>query len=108
MLYRPHRPGRIGPILTGRTVLDEHGLRLGSVVDVVFELEGHEPEYLAVKPGLFRRARYVPARGARQTNGGEVVVTWDRDWFRLAPTASAGPTMSPSRRAAATQHYARH
>jgi sporulation protein YlmC with PRC-barrel domain len=107
MLNRPHHPGPIGPILTGRTVLDEYGLRLGSVTEVVFEPDGHDPEYLVVKPGPFRRARYVPARGACQTNAGEVVVAWDRDWFRLAPTAPAGPTMPPSRRAAATRHYAR-
>ena len=107
MRQQPPGPEQIGPILTGRVVLDEHGLRLGTVVDVVFEPDGHDPEYLIVKPGAFRRSHYVPAAGAGQTNAGEIVVAWDRDWFRLSPTASGPPAMPPARRRAVAMHYTR-
>ncbi len=107
MRHQPQPPDRIGPILTGRVVLDEHGLRLGTVVDVVFETDGHDPEYLIVKPGPFRRSRYVPTAGAGQTDSGDIVVAWDRDWFRLSPTASTWPAIPPGRRRAVAMHYAR-
>ena len=105
MLYRSHRPGEIGPTITGRVVLDEHGLRLGSVTDVVYRADSHDPEFLVVRPGPLRRSHYVPAAGACQTMDGEIVVPWDRDWFRLAPTG--GKTVSPARRTAIAVHYTR-
>ena len=104
MLYRSHRPGEIGHTLRGRIVLDEHGLRLGSVTAVVDRDDGHGPEFLVVNPGPLRRSHYVPAAGACETVDGEIVVPWDRDWFRLAPTG--GPALSRSRRTAIALHYA--
>jgi hypothetical protein len=97
---------QIGPIYTGRRVLDEHGLRLGSIVDVVFAPGEYAPEYLIVDPGVLRRARCVPADGACQTADGDIVVSWDRDWFRLAPRASGRPTLTPRERDALRAHYA--
>ena len=48
MLYRSQRPGEIGPTITGQLVLDEHGLRLGSVTDVIYRTGSHDPEFLVV------------------------------------------------------------
>ena len=107
MQYRSHRDDEPGPIYTGRRVLDEHGLPLGSITDVIYAPGEYEPEYLIVDPGPLRRAHYVPAAGACQTADGEIVVPWDRDWFRLAPKASARPTLSPSDRRALEVHYTR-
>ena len=107
MLYRSHRPGEIGPVIAGRVVLDEHGLRLGSVTGLVYRGDGRVPEFLVVNPGPLRRSRYVPVAGACQTPDGEIVVPWDRDWFRLAPGPSGGRRVSAERRTAIAVHYAR-
>lgn len=108
MQYRTQRDDEPGPIFTGRRVLDEHRLPLGSISDVVYAPGRHDPEYLVVDPGLLRRAHYVPAAGALQTAVGDIVVPWDRDWFRLAPTASSRPTLSAAERRALEVHYSRH
>lgn len=108
MQYRTHRDDELGPIFTGRRVLDEHGLPLGSITDVVYADGEYEPEYLVVDPGPLRRAHYVPAAGASQTPEGEIVVPWDRDWFKLAPKASTRPVITDTDRRALEVHYARH
>jgi len=109
MQYRIGREDEPGPIFSGRRVLDEHGLPLGTVTDVVYVPGEYEPEYLAVDPGLLRRSHYVPAAGASQTTDGEIVVAWDRDWFRLAPTVSGrASSLSRDERRALEVHYARH
>jgi hypothetical protein len=109
MQYRISREDEPGPIYTGRRVLDEHGLPLGTVTDVVYVHGAYEPEYLVVDPGVLRRSHYVPIAGATQTPAGEIVVAWDRDWFRLAPTVTGrASTLTSTERRAVEAHYARH
>jgi len=107
MQYRATSPSEPGPIFTGRRVLDEHGLRLGTITDVVYSTSGHTPEHLVVDPGPLRRARFVPVAGACQTVAGDIVVPWDRDWFRLAPVAGVRPVLTAAQRRALHAHYAR-
>jgi len=56
---------------------------------------------------VLRRAHYVPVAGACETVTGDIVVPWDRDWFRLAPTASARPALTTVRRRELEAHYVR-
>ena len=53
-IYRSHSPQHDdpehGPRYNGRPVIDEHGARLGTITDVVFDLRGNDPEYLVVDP----------------------------------------------------------
>lgn len=92
---------------TGRTVLDEHGLVLGVVTTVVYDDHTQRPEYLVVNPGPLRRSHYVPVLGAAETADGTIVVPWDRDWFRLAPTANLHGVLRPGDRRALDAHYTR-
>lgn len=106
MQYRRREDHTLDAILTGRRVLDEYGLRLGTVTDVVFAPGAYEPDYLVVDPGPLRRSRFVPTVGACQTPHGDVIVPWDRDWFRLAPKASSWVRFSDFDRRALRAHYA--
>ncbi len=92
---------------TGRKVIDEHGLVLGVVADVVYDAHTQRPEYLVVNPGPLRRAHYVPVDGAVETPDGTIVVPWDKDWFRLAPAANGSAMLQPRRRRELEVHYAR-
>lgn len=92
---------------TGRKVMDEHGLVLGVVSDVVYEAHTQRPEYLVVNPGPLRRSHYVPVFGAVETLDGTIVVPWDKDWFRLAPAANGSGMLQPRRRRELEVHYAR-
>ena len=92
---------------TGRTVIDEHGLVLGVVNDVVYDGHTQRPEYLVVNPGPLRRSHYVPVHGAMETSDGTIVVPWDKDWFKLAPAASGQSTLRERDRRELEAHYAR-
>jgi hypothetical protein len=89
----------------GRPVLDEHGLPLGSIADIVHDDSGR-PEYLVVDPGVFRAAKCVPIRGSYATSFGEIVVGWGRARFRDAPKAGKGNILSSLERDLLEVHYA--
>jgi sporulation protein YlmC with PRC-barrel domain len=102
-----HTPYDRPATFTGRPVLDEHGLALGTITDVVFDAHGEHAEYLVVDPGILRAAHYVPVRGAFESADGTVVVPWDRQWFKLAPKAGRDHVLSPIERRSLEVHYAR-
>ena len=92
-------------VYTGRPVLDERGIALGSISDVVYD-DGGRPEYLVVDPGIFRSSHYVPVQGSHATAHGEVVVPWDKFWFKQAPKASGQHLLSTLDRHMLEVHYA--
>lgn len=102
---RHDEPGP-GPTYNGRPVIDEHGVRLGTITDVVFDVRGDDPEYLVVDPGPLRKAHFVPVRGAYETIEGSIVVPWDKHWFKLAPTATGDHIVTSVDRRLIEVHYA--
>lgn len=92
---------------TGRKVIDEHGLVLGLVADVVYNSHTQRPEYLVVNPGPLRRSHYVPVLGAAEIEDGTIVVPWDKDWFKLAPAANGHAALRQRDRRELEAHYAR-
>jgi len=75
------------PALTGHTVIDDHGDRVGEVEDVVFDnVDGH-PKWAVVKMGVFRH-RYVPLVSATKTGKGELVLPLDKQAIKNAPSVS--------------------
>ncbi|MEQ8439589.1 MAG: PRC-barrel domain-containing protein [Ilumatobacter fluminis] len=106
MQYRTTDSSDLGPIYTGRKVFDAHGLALGTITDVVYADGEYEPQYLVVDPGMLRRSHYVPTAGAAQTDTGDIVVAWDREWFRLSPPASGRPVLTGRQRRDLAVHYA--
>lgn len=95
-----------GPAFTGRAAIDEHGEKLGEIADVVFDGHLGQPEYLVVDPGLFRSAHYVPVDGTYESVDGDIVVPWDRHWFKLAPKAHRAHALTSSERHDLEAHYA--
>jgi sporulation protein YlmC with PRC-barrel domain len=69
----------------GRTVADARGQRLGKVVDLHYDTETGEPEWVVVVMGaLGLRQRLVPLAGAEQ-RGEQIRVRWPRAVVRGAP-----------------------
>lgn len=89
----------------GHEVLDEHGLHLGTVTDVVESPQDGHPEFLVVDPGLIRPAHYVPIEGSYHTDEGKVVVPWDKHWVKTAPRATGEHQPSEHDRQELLRHY---
>lgn len=88
----------------GSKLLDEHGSRIGTISDVVFE-EFDDPAWLVVKPGLFRAEHFVPTEGAYRTENGNVVVPYSAEQVRSAPKAKRDHVLAGSDRVRAVEHY---
>ncbi len=71
---------------TGHPALDEHGTKVGTVTDVLFDREG-EPKWAVVNPGPLRRPHYAPLDGAYSTDEGAVILPVDGGMVRQAPVA---------------------
>lgn len=104
--------GEPRPTYTGNHVLDEHGDDIGRVVDVIYTDPATSddgsmvPNWLVVDPGPLRAAHYVPIRGSYVTDGGQVVVPWDKRWVKSAPKASGDHLLSHGQIVELEQHYA--
>jgi hypothetical protein len=71
---------------TGHAALDEHGTKVGTVVDVLFDREG-EAKWAVVDPGPLRKAHYAPLDGAYATDSGDVILPVDVGQVKHAPVA---------------------
>lgn len=89
---------------TGHDVIDEHGDRIGSITDVLYDdpttdmvgdpLDAPQPRWLVVDPGLMRAAHYVPVANSYRSVDGAIVVPWDKEWIKSAPKAHGDHLLS--------------
>ena len=72
--------------LTDRKVIDDHFETIGTVTDVLYDSEeAMEPRWAIVKTGKFGGERPTPLDGAYVTDGGDLVVPFDRTTIKNAP-----------------------
>lgn len=69
-------------------VIDPHGKKVGTVVDLISDRHTLEPQWLVVDPGVLRAAHYVPVEGAYHSAAGDVVIPFERSIVMRAPRAT--------------------
>ena len=73
----------------GRTAVDANGDKIGKIEDIYLDRQSGDPEWVAVKTGLFgTRVSFVPIRDA-QEDGDDVRVGFDKDKVKDAPNVDA-------------------
>jgi stress response protein YsnF len=91
--------------MRGRTALDRDGDEIGTVEEVYLDKDTGQPEWLAVKGGLFGgRVSFVPLAEAR-VEGADVRVPYERAQVRDAPQADADGQLSQDEEARLYRHY---
>ncbi len=90
----------------GEEVVDYVGRRIGKVTGFALETSIYTPEWLVVKPPLFRRQRLVPLDGAVQ-QGDTIRVLFSKERFLSAPVPTIIAALSEGECAALTEHYHR-
>ncbi len=93
------------PKFSGSTLVDENGTEVGEVKDVIYDSSETEPEWLVVKAGRLRGEHLVPADGAWQKDGGQVVVPFPADVIKAAPKAGKDHVLTKEQQAQLTEHY---
>ncbi len=89
----------------GLDLLDSDGDKIGEIVDVYLDRRTNEPEWLAVKTGLFgTNVSFVPIAQAAATGDG-VTVPFGKARVRDAPNAEADGELSADEERRLYDHY---
>lgn len=89
----------------GQDLVDPSGDKIGRIEDVYLDEQTGQPEWLAVKTGLFgHRISFVPLAQA-QASGDAIVVPYGKDQVKDAPQAEPDGTLSEDEEAALYSHY---
>jgi uncharacterized protein (TIGR02271 family) len=91
----------------GHTLVDRDGDKIGKIEDVYLDRGTGEPEWVAVKTGLFgSNVSFVPIEGATQ-QGDDVQVAYEKDLVKDAPNIDPDGELSPEEERRLYQHYGR-
>jgi stress response protein YsnF len=91
----------------GRTLVDRDGDKIGKIEDVYLDRSSGEPEWVAVKTGLFgSNVSFVPIHGA-DTAGDDLRVAYEKDRVKDAPNVDPDGELSPEEERRLYQHYGR-
>lgn len=89
----------------GRDLRGRDDKKIGSIADVYLDRHSGEPEWIAVKTGLFgTNVSFVPIRDARVEED-NVVVPYDKDLVKDAPNADADGELTPEEERRLYEHY---
>jgi uncharacterized protein (TIGR02271 family) len=93
--------------LTGRTVIDPDGDKIGTVFDVYVDNDTDQPEWLAITTGLFgTKVSFAPIAGASFV-GDDLQLDCPKSLVKDAPNVDADGQLSPDEEAALYAHYGR-
>jgi uncharacterized protein (TIGR02271 family) len=91
----------------GRTLVDRDGDKIGKIEDIYLDRSSGEPEWVAVKTGMFgSNVSFVPIHGASPT-GDELRATYTKDHVKDAPNIDPDGELSPEDERRLYQHYGR-
>lgn len=89
----------------GQTLVDSNGEKVGKIVDVYFDLDTRQPEWLLVNSGMFgTKESFVPAVNARRTGEG-MQAGYDKAMIKDAPRAEPDGDLSQDEEATLYSHY---
>lgn len=92
----------------GKTMVDADGHRIGSIEEIYVDRQTGQPEWAAVKTGLFgTKHSYVPIADAEPTDDDKIRVPFQKDQVKNAPKVAADDELSPDEERQLYEHYGR-
>jgi uncharacterized protein (TIGR02271 family) len=91
----------------GRKAVDRDGDKIGTIEDVYLDRRTGEPEWVAIKTGLFgSKVSFAPIHDATES-GNDIVVGFEKDRIKDAPSVDADGELSPEEERRLYDHYGR-
>lgn len=90
--------------LIGRKAFDRSGVKIGTVDEVYLDDATGEPEWAAVRTGLFGRDAFVPLEPSLLVND-ELRVPYDKALIKDAPDFGVSRHLSPEQELQLYRHY---
>jgi sporulation protein YlmC with PRC-barrel domain len=92
----------------GMTMVDPDGDKIGTIEDIFLDRQTGEPEWAAVKTGLFGLKRsLVPITDAEPTDDNQVRVPYQKEQVKDAPKVDADGDLSPEEERRLYEYYGR-
>ena len=89
----------------GKNAIDSDGAKIGTVEEIYLDAETNQPEWLAVKTGLFgSKISFIPVAEATDA-GGDVRVPYSKAQVKDAPHADPDGQLSQQEEAQLYRHY---
>ena len=90
-----------------RTAVDRDGDKIGNIEDVYLDRQSGEPEWVAIKTGLFgSNVSFVPVADAAPA-GDDIRIAYEKDLVKDAPNVEADGELSPEEERRLYDHYDR-
>lgn len=100
-------PHHVEPTLTDHEVVDDHHVKVGKVTDVIYdESPGARPRWATVKMHTLGREHLAPLEGSYLSEDGRLVLAYDKDKVKHAPTAPNDHVLSRELEQELVRHYA--
>ncbi len=90
--------------LIGRKAFDRNGVKIGTVDEVYLDDATGEPEWAAVRTGLFGRDAFVPLEPS-EVQADTLRVPYDKSLVKSAPDFGVGRHLSPEQELQLYHHY---
>ncbi|WP_030625313.1 PRC-barrel domain-containing protein [Streptomyces sclerotialus] len=90
--------------LIGRKAFDRHGTKIGTIDEVYLDDATGEPEWAAIRTGLFSRDAFVPLEPSRLVEDA-LHVPYERKLIKDAPDFGVGRHLSPEQELQLYHHY---
>ncbi|MBR7675316.1 PRC-barrel domain-containing protein [Streptomyces daliensis] len=90
--------------LIGRRAVDSRGTKIGTVDEVYLDDATGEPEWAAVRTGIFSRDAFVPLEPSEVENEA-LRIPFERDLIKEAPDFGVGRHLSPEQELQLYHHY---
>lgn len=90
--------------LIGRKAFDRNGDKIGTIDEVYLDDATGEPEWAAIRTGLFSRDAFVPLEPSELIDGA-LQVPFDRSLIKDAPDFGVGRHLSPEQELQLYHHY---
>jgi sporulation protein YlmC with PRC-barrel domain len=90
--------------LIGRRAFDRNGVKIGTVDEVYLDDSTGEPEWAAVRTGLFSRDAFVPLEPSELVED-QLCVPFDKALIKDAPDFGVGRHLSPEQELQLYHHY---
>ncbi|MFJ9852349.1 PRC-barrel domain-containing protein [Streptomyces sp. NPDC101150] len=90
--------------LIGRKAFDRNGTKIGTIDEVYLDDATGEPEWAAVRTGLFSRDAFVPLEPSELVDEG-LRIPYDRKLIKDAPDFGVGRHLSPEQELQLYHHY---
>src|SRR3954454_13162964 len=89
----------------GRTLVDRDGDKIGKIEDIYLDRSSGEPEWAAVKTGLFGSNVTFGPIYAAETAGRRLRVAYEKDQVKDAPNVVPAGELSPEEERRLYKHY---